>query len=363
MQMNDANHFVIADIKERVKIWDVCNEFSRPTAPVCKAIKSPFRDEKSASFSIFADGDMAKDHATGESYDIILLFQEFTGCNTHDAIIGCGAIAGMSGGELPSELSVPPPPRSTFQRDTSEHEASKPSLRDRLGEFTPEVMKGMQELAAANLKQGEGILSEFCDRKKISNDFMMKMVEQGLVGVLDHQALRSPAIGWMFDNPHFGTACKLRLTAESSRITIWWKGKAQEHLFGEQLPSKGKAILTEGESDALVLLQLGLPALGVIGAGVTPDHRVLHYSLSYKDVAVWYDADDAGRKAQAKVKAHIQEHASGVKIFAGIGDKVPNGMDIGECWEKWGERFKKYATGELDRMESQDKDTREDQLL
>jgi len=39
-----------------------------------EVILSPFRDEKQESFSIFNDGRMFKDHATGESGDVITFY-------------------------------------------------------------------------------------------------------------------------------------------------------------------------------------------------------------------------------------------------------------------------------------------------
>jgi len=53
--------------KDRLRIQDLWHLLNLPGEP--RSCKSPFRDEKRASFSIFADGRAAIDHGTGEIFD------------------------------------------------------------------------------------------------------------------------------------------------------------------------------------------------------------------------------------------------------------------------------------------------------
>lgn len=347
--MKDQKHFDINEVKERIHIWDVLRHFGHDCPEQCKAIRSPLRDERSPSFSIFADGKMAKDHATGESYDVILLYEALSGCNRHEAIVGCGAIAGLTAGEIPPEFSVPPPPRS---RVTTKKKADRGDFRSKLGPYTQEVRQQMIAAGREFIEADDGnILRQFCKMKRISTMFMREMIESGMVGVLQHPALRSPAIAWMFHNQHFGHGCKLRFEAGSSHKTLWWEGKSRNHFFGEQLFQINEpVILTEGESDAIILLQHGINAIGVTGAQVIPDPRVTHFFTSHRKVGIWYDADEAGRDATVKIQEAIESEASGAIVCNNIGNKVPDGMDIGECWVKYGNRFMSYAINEFDRL-------------
>tara|TARA_B100000405_G_scaffold39524_1_gene26537 strand:- start:902 stop:1981 length:1080 start_codon:yes stop_codon:yes gene_type:complete len=347
--MNAPSHYDIADIKDRVKIWNVLHHFGHDCPETCKAIKSPLRDERHPSFSIFADGAMAKDHSTDDSFDVIGLYQTLAGCNTHEAIVGCGKLAGLAPSDLPPHLSVPPAPRS---RIPSREEAPS-RMKESLGEYTDDRAEEMREEAKLSLRREGGILRDFLRRKSLSESFAASMIEAGVIGVLKDKALREPAIAWMFENSHFGKGCKLRLAADSSRKTVWWHGKAQEHLFGEQLIMHGShcaAIITEGESDTLALLQLGIPALGVTGAGILPNPKIVHFCCSYKDLGVWMDNDEAGRKATVKLQEHVATHASGSTVHEGVGSRVPEGMDIGDCLCKWGDKFSRYALRELDSL-------------
>ena len=347
--MNPPSHYDIADIKDRVKIWNVLHHFGHDCPETCKAIRSPLRDERNPSFSIFSDGTMAKDHSTDDSYDVIKLYEVLAGCNTHEAIVGCGQLAGLAPSDLPPHLSVPPAPRSRL----SPSGGSPPRMKESLGEYTDGRIAEMQDTAHMALRDPGSILSRFCESKNLTKEFIEAMIRHGLVGVLDDKSLGQPAIAWMFENSHFGKACKLRLASDSSHKTVWWHGKAQEHLFGEQLMLHGtgcSAMITEGESDTLVLLQLEIPALGVTGAGIQPHPKVIHYSCSYKDVGIWMDNDPAGRKATLKLQEHVASHASGATVHEKIGSRVPEGMDIGDCFSKWGEKFSRYALRELDTL-------------
>lgn len=78
--------------------------------------------------------------------------------------------------------------------------------------------------------------------------------------------------------------------------------------------------ITEGELDALVLSQCGLPAVGVPGVS----NWKPHYSRIFEDfsrVFVYADGDDAGRKFGEKVASAVQN----VTVIA-----MPDGMDVND---------------------------------
>ena len=351
------SHFDITEVKDRVDIFDVLDYFNLGVDRVCKAIKSPLRDEKFPSFSIFAKGAAAKDHGTGESYDCISLYQKISGCDLHDAICGCAAIAKMTATVQPSHLYVPSPPRSIIK--SSPVEVATDTLRCKLGDLTEDKLDAMKIDGLKFLDDSNNVLTDFIDAKKLCRIFMRGMIEKGMVGILQHPSMRSPAIAWIFHNRVHGYAVKLRFLASTSRNTMWWIGKSSDHFFGEQLlepttdiNQRKSIFVTEGESDCLTLLQLGYPAIGVIGSGVMPEKRVIHISLAHKNVGVWYDNDKAGIAATKKIQDHIIKCASGVAITNGIGAFMPEGFDIGDCWINMKEKFSAQAKNEFDKLES-----------
>ena len=354
MNPKPSNHFDIPEIKDRVTIWKVLQHFGNPVPERDHAICSPLRDERSPSFSIFGGGEAAKDHATGESYDCISLYQALAGCSKHEAIAGCGALAGLQAGEIPPSISVPPPPRSSIA--TPSKKSQRKTLRDKLGPYTPERRDQMTCLAASFLDGKEdgdesNCLTVFCKNKKIELQYMKRLVSFGAVGVLSDPNLRDPCIAWMFSNPIHGHGCKLRLDPLSSHKTLWWEGRSTEHVFGEnflQMMSEKYVVLTEGESDAIVLLQAGIPAYGILGSKVQPCPKLVHFLLAYQKLFLIFDKDNAGREAEQSLAEYIRKEATGSSVLTNVFPKIPEGKDIGDCWEAYGERFIAYLKKGLD---------------
>jgi len=65
-----AKQDLFAEAREKFTIADAWQMLGLPSEPK-PSCKSPFRDEKSPSFSIHADGKAFKDHATGDGGDVI----------------------------------------------------------------------------------------------------------------------------------------------------------------------------------------------------------------------------------------------------------------------------------------------------
>ena len=358
--MSDSNHYEIDDIKRGLTVWQVLRHHGHPVDDGKTSTLCPIHSEKSPSFHIKNDGSLYNCFGCGAGGDVITLYQEISGCNRHEAIVNCGKLAGLSAGERPPEFHVPPPPKSHIPH--LPENIGKVTLRDRLGPFTPEVEEeAIQEALRCIDGKVDGdssnILTAFCARKKLSLGFIRECIENRLIGVFAHSEIKSPAIAWLYDNPIYGKACKLRFTADSSRITMWWDGKAQEHFFGEQRlrhasqsAEESKVIVAEGESDVLTLLQIGVSAIGATGAGILPCFKLTHLLLAYRNFAVVYDADNAGRLNTTKMQDHVSKNASGSTLFKGIMSKIPEGMDIGQCFTKWDARFSDYVKKEIDRM-------------
>jgi hypothetical protein len=75
----------LSDLKVSYTIAAAWRDLNLPGAPG-KCVASPFREDRSPSFSVFADGTKAKDFATGESFDVFDFVVKARGCNTAEAI-------------------------------------------------------------------------------------------------------------------------------------------------------------------------------------------------------------------------------------------------------------------------------------
>ena len=71
--------------KARVRIPDAWHALGLPGAPR-STCKSPFREDRSPSFSISADGRLWNDFATGDAGDVVSFVKFATGCDDKEAI-------------------------------------------------------------------------------------------------------------------------------------------------------------------------------------------------------------------------------------------------------------------------------------
>lgn len=99
--------------------------------------------------------------------------------------------------------------------------------------------------------------------------------------------------------------------------------------------------ITEGELDALILLQLGYNAVGVPGAHNWKHHYARVFA-GFDTVRVWGDGDEAGREFSRVVTSAIGP--------AGRTVKMPDGMDVNELFLAQGanaihERVEEYNNG------------------
>lgn len=103
----------IAEAKTRLAIPGVWARLDLPGRP-SKSCKSPFREDKSASFSVSADGLLFNDFATGEAGDAVDFLQLATGLSPEAA---CRKFIEMAGGgtcdagPLPKRAAAAPQPR------------------------------------------------------------------------------------------------------------------------------------------------------------------------------------------------------------------------------------------------------------
>jgi hypothetical protein len=101
----------IAELKAGLRIDEAWRLLHLPGEPA-KCCKSPFRpDERHASFSVYAESTRAKDHATGETFDVVDIIKKALDCDTAGAVRWMREQMG-EGRELPPR----PPQRETVRK-------------------------------------------------------------------------------------------------------------------------------------------------------------------------------------------------------------------------------------------------------
>src|SRR5216110_2025099 len=75
----------IQEVKTRFTIFDVWAALGLE-GQAGRCVRLPFRDDKRASFSVFTDGMKAKDHTTGETFDVIDFIARALNTDTRGAL-------------------------------------------------------------------------------------------------------------------------------------------------------------------------------------------------------------------------------------------------------------------------------------
>ena len=100
----------------------------------------------------------------------------------------------------------------------------------------------------------------------------------------------------------------------------WMPHGAQKHIYNPLGlgPNADVVWITEGEFDALALIALGYPAIGV--PGVTGWNTTWNHLYSEATVIVMFDSDDAGQGAAPKVASQFKNGAQFTAYPDGIKD-------------------------------------------
>ena len=360
--MDTASHYDIPDIKESLHVWTVLARFGHQVPEKCGVIKSPLRDDNSPSFSISQEGKLAYDFSTGDSWDVISLYQYLDSCSLHEAIVGCGKMAGLQAGDAPVGLYVPPAPSSKVAKTKPKEETK--NWKDELPILTDALLVKMRMAAVSAVSNGySSDLSRFAKVKGFSKKTMLRAINLGMVGILENFGhSKKSVMVWIFRDWEGNIGAKFRFDPLSSRETIWWQGGAKDFLFGDIATCKSELedfkrppiFLTEGESDALTVVQYGYPVLGIVGANAVPTTPKLHAYLSHRAVGIIYDSDHAGIESSSKLANHIESEISGATIFNFTNSSVfgiPSGGDINEAMKEQGEdNFKSVIKAAYDQM-------------
>jgi hypothetical protein len=258
-------------------------------------IKSPFRGERNASFSVFGGGRRFKDHTTGFKGDVFNVYMEATKCDGRQALID---LLAMAGGDAIGF--------STFTKAPSRQEERKPQHHPELQTPTVDELKAISNLrsikvTALQLAVDEGFL--FTATLKDVRAFILtdKTRKSYLARKLDGS-------NW----EHIG--CKA-YTLSGSQAN-WPIGIVES----EKYPA---IAITEGVPDFLSAFHLvvAFGAGGVVapvcisGASVTIPEEALPY-LWGKRIRIFAHQDQAGQAAAGRWTEQLQDMAMKVDLFS-----------------------------------------------
>ena len=274
-----------ADIKVRYTVLDVWRMLMPHSCPAKDGVyHSPFRDDRTPSFSVSKQGNRWKDFASAEGGDCIDFYARATGCSTADAIQKLAEGLGQA-----PVLPPPPPKRKPVHVVTAEQR-----------ELEQRACDGFADA----ISDTESVLYRLLKKKQIDFSVAARLWKEGSLGAIDGKPVYLNA---------FGVKCRNDL--DSSRSTRWLAGSDAGHVWRHQClasPHIKRVILLEGESDMMRLMSLvpqGLRTLLIAAPGASwkPSKEYCHFIAAHRSVTLWFDNDAAGIKASERLLKQFGE--------------------------------------------------------
>lgn len=304
----------IAEMKARMRIDEAWRLLHLPGEPG-KCCKSPFRpDERHASFSVYAEGARAKDHATGETFDVVDFIKHALDCET------AGAVKWMRE-RLGEVWRIPPPPK----REPDKKPKPWPTMR----RGTEEELMALARLralpvAAARLADERGFLH------------FGRQWGQPFWSMTD-QARRCSELRCLDGSmwPSFGQVPERKAHCFGDKT--WPLGLLEAETFPNVL-------LVEGVGDFLAAHAIidneertaDVAALCCLGAAVRLLPEVVQ-RLAGKHVRIIPQMDEPGQKAAHSWAQSLRDGGASVDGFSLAGIQDQNGLpikDLGDVFAK-----------------------------
>jgi DNA primase len=125
---------------------------------------------------------------------------------------------------------------------------------------------------------------------------------------------------------------QLRRDDPKKMIRSYYKGVGRLLFNSDILKIVDDIIITEGPTDALVLLQNGIPAVSHNAGSEGWDEEWFRYFIHQKNIIVNYDNDSAGRVGALRVAKNLGEYRVKLYNFDGFEEK----FDIGDFFVQGG---------------------------
>lgn len=329
------------DIPAKLDCHQVLANLGYPVEKKVGKIRSPFRDERTPSFSIFREGAKWKDHATGEHGDIFDIYTMVKGGTRADALRELASMAGLELANDDGGLPIPPRRNKRMGR-----KIDLPDFVD------SDYADDRREDALRDLQGQRGVLWNLLVVKKgINPAFVDSLIREGSLGSTgtshkDDGNLNRRELLYMMER-----GVKMRPAEGTSHRDFWVEGIGSANLFrGSALIGNDRAfetpkhakwpvIITEGETDCMVAADLTEGEMkafwvGGLGASWVPDTRVARRYFRGRRVYIIGDHDKAGFDFGVRLQEHLITNA-GITYCArfnwgACGLEAPGGCDLGD---------------------------------
>ncbi len=282
---------MIAEIKTRFTIPSLAAELYPDWRPA-KSCLSPFRPDRTPSFSVFDEGRRFRDFATGDCGDVLDFYARAKGISPEEALV-----------ELWDRLGAGNVPPSAVHA-TSPKERIGPSSENPLA-LPHQLTKPEQTQArilAENLLSDPSLIDAIAATRGWKPDTIRGLALEGELGLTAEGVLVFIyATGWKF-----------RWKDDAGKRQIKWAPGARKWFWrGALLAAAGEIYLTEGETDTINLLDEGLEVEGrkvvaLPDAGFTNIEPWL-FLFSGKTVIFFADPDEPGQQCAGRIQTLLEE--------------------------------------------------------
>ena len=242
---------------------------------------SPFRDERTASFSVKPGGSVWFDFGTGEGGGAIDLVCLLSGCKRNEAMDKLAAINGKY-----------------------------PSLEEVRRVRRPEPKRTPPAVTITKVSQTftNQTLISYAQSRCISKEILNHNCQQVEYRLASNPRMKITAIGFMNDNGGYSLrSSKTKISSSSFISTI--KGPEDEN---------GRVFVFEGFFDYLSYLairkEVSLPESVCVLNGVGNVSHALKVLANYREVNLFLDNDDAGRKCRDIIRNHLTGEGSPINV-------------------------------------------------
>ena len=154
----------------------------------------------------------------------------------------------------------------------------------------------------------------------VSDPSLLALIKKKGIGVNDIEQHLMGHDGQRFTIPIYdslGKVINVRRYQPDLKKNKWLniKGCGGTHLYPIEMLQKEKLIITEGEMKALLLNQIGLPAICQSG-GAGSWSADLNIKFKDKDIYIIYDIDKAGTQGAERIAVSLYKFARQVKVIA-----------------------------------------------
>jgi P4 family phage/plasmid primase-like protien len=288
---------IAAEISRRITIAQLWRKFGFPDAPTKETglFRSPFREDRTASFSIYErDGKLRfKDHGDPDCHgDVIDFYRLATGCDEATAFKEMKAMAGIGNDTASGYQRAAQPKRQEGNKQT-----------DKPFELSEEESR-QQEDARNRLLEDVSALAEWRGWKP---ETIEKLAREGTLGL------------WTRGEPAFMSLTGLKArTLETGKDKKVWYPFGKSSLWRSELikNTTERIIVAEGEIDAITLIDCGMESDGktIVVALPGADYNIERHLdlLRGRKVVFVGDMDDAGMKSVRKSTKRLRSVASAI---------------------------------------------------